>query len=1186
MKTRLLVFLLCAFSIQLSAQIAFQQHTVIDSTYGTINPKSIASADIDNDGFKDLLIAGYSEAAWARSIDGAGLFEQVTPITTEFTDVNNILAADFDSDNDLDVIIYARGGNSFYEVLYAENTDGLGSFSAPMVLASTAAIIRLNIQVLDIDNDGDIDIAYGSNNNISWLENTDGQATFIDHFLLDDNDGFYSADLDGDQIADFIADDGYDLRAYKLNADGTLSFFETMNTFSLNNDHKAGDIDGDGDNDVVTFFENGTTRQIHWYDNIDGLGTFANRQVLFDLPSISGSSNSDVKGLELVDVDGDNLLDVVTFESRRAGMSWYKNLGNTVFDTEQIISDQVPNISSFTVDDIDNDGALDILCTDYTLNEYAWFKNQSGLGDFGEKQRISSYAYFVNHVDYGDIDGDGDLDLVSSSHGDNKIAWYDNFNGLGYFAKQQQLISSTTDGARDVFALDMDGDTDTDVLVSAYLDASTNEYQLIWFENDGTGVFINEHIFESTTEAILRIQHADVDGDGDQDIICGQEDSVLALYKNNGDGSFAPKTIFSESGFSYLLSLQVTDIDGDADIDVLASYNGNEIIWHENDGSGNLESKHIIIDEMHYPSSIFATDVDGDTDMDVLFVNQYAGEIGYFLNEDGQGSFGAPIVTSSLLQTPSAIYSLDMDADGDMDIISNSTTAQKFVWFPNDGMANFGDAIEISSLIGRVNHITSADINGDDKIDLITSSYDDDQVAWFENLGTLFTNTISGIVRLDADANDCDANDAGIPNLLIQSDNGVNSFATFTQADGSYSIAANQENFTTIIASPLANYYASNPASHNFDFSGLNNTNSPADFCVQASQQINDLNIVIYPNVNDPRPGFETSYRLVFTNKGTVPLSGHIDFEFDDTKLNFLNASEAITTQTANSLSFDYNELNPFETRFIDLAFSLFAPPITSSGDILNASASIYPIAADASENDNTFGLSQTVINSYDPNDIRVLEGDRITIDQADQYLHYIIRFQNTGTASAINIRVRNVLDEHLDWSSLQLESLSHTGRVEIVDGNKVDFIFDNIHLADSTSNEAASHGFIVYKIKPKSDVVIGDVFANTADIYFDFNPPIITNTVHTEIIETVSTQSVSTHTSKLYPNPVHNRLTIESELNMQLIQIYSINGDLLKTQPTQSKKTTIDVAGLTKGLYFVKIEAEDGIRYLKFVKS
>src|SRR5690606_19665177 len=121
----------------------------------------------------------------------------------------------------------------------------------------------------------------------------------------------------------------------------------------------------------------------------------------------------------------------------------------------------------------------------------------------------------------------------------------------------------------------------------------------------------------------------------------------------------------------------------------------------------------------------------------------------------------------------------------------------------------------------------------------------------------------------------------------------------------------------------------------------------------------------------------------------------------NDSKLNFLNASETVTSQTVNNLNFDFTDLNPFETRTIDLHFNVFSPPITNIDDILTSTATINPVSGDNTEEDNTFTLNQTVIGAYDPNDITCLEGDQILLEDADKYLHYLIRFQNTGTASA-----------------------------------------------------------------------------------------------------------------------------------------------------------------------------------------
>src|SRR5690606_12969327 len=156
----------------------------------------------------------------------------------------------------------------------------------------------------------------------------------------------------------------------------------------------------------------------------------------------------------------------------------------------------------------------------------------------------------------------------------------------------------------------------------------------------------------------------------------------------------------------------------------------------------------------------------------------------------------------------------------------------------------------------------------------------------------------------------------------------------------------------------------------------------------------NDLNIAIYP-LTDARPGFDAQYEIVYRNVGTTILDGDINLTFNDTKLTFLSASEPISNQTANSVAFDYTGLSPFESSTILVDFHVAEPPITEIGDQLSFTATINPITGDFTEEDNTFTFEQIVVGSYDPNDIQVLEGESIFIEEADDYLHYIIRFQN-----------------------------------------------------------------------------------------------------------------------------------------------------------------------------------------------
>src|SRR5690606_4179797 len=111
-------------------------------------------------------------------------------------------------------------------------------------------------------------------------------------------------------------------------------------------------------------------------------------------------------------------------------------------------------------------------------------------------------------------------------------------------------------------------------------------------------------------------------------------------------------------------------------------------------------------------------------------------------------------------------------------------------------------------------------------------------------------------------------------------------------------------------------------------------------------------------------------------------------------------------------------DLLPFESRSINIQLNVFAPPISNINDIVNTTVNVTPISNDYTPEDNVVSLSQTLVGSYDPNDITVLEGSQILLDQTDDYLHYVIRFQNTGTSEAVDVTVRNIIDTRLNWTT------------------------------------------------------------------------------------------------------------------------------------------------------------------------
>ena len=143
--------------------------------------------------------------------------------------------------------------------------------------------------------------------------------------------------------------------------------------------------------------------------------------------------------------------------------------------------------------DVDGDGDLDVLSASYADCKIAWYENTDGIGNFGPQRVITTAAGQAQSVYAGDVDGDGDLDVLSASSDDDKIAWYENTDGLGNFGPQQ-VITTGADGARSVYAGDLDGDGDLDVLSASHADC-----KIAWYENtDGLGNFGPQQII--TTE--------------------------------------------------------------------------------------------------------------------------------------------------------------------------------------------------------------------------------------------------------------------------------------------------------------------------------------------------------------------------------------------------------------------------------------------------------------------------------------------------------------------------------------------------------------------------------------------------------------------------------------------------------------------------------------------------------------
>lgn len=459
-----------------------------------------------------------------------------------------------------------------------------------------------------------------------------------------------------------------------------------------------------------------------------------------------------------------------------------------------------------------------------------------------------------------------------------------------------------------------------------------------------------------------------------------------------------------------------------------------------------------------------------------------------------------------------------------------------------------------------------------------------------DNVGfeEIIQNTFSGTVTLDENNDGCTTSNTTVKNFPIQlkETNSNTNFNVYTDANGEFLIETQNitGDFITQINDGL---YDASPANYTNTISSGVHDMTNHNFCITPNATANDLMISLIP-VTQAMPGFSTYYQLKYTNLGTTTLSGTVDLNFDDAKVSFSNSSIAADVTTSSSLAWNYANLTPLETRSIDLKFSVFTPPTVNDGDILVYTASVTPISGDYSPSNNTFVFDQTALASLDPNDITILEGPLISESQAADYLGVLIRFQNTGTASAVSVRVENTLDAFFDWSTFEPIAASHNYSTIVSNDNEVEFVFNNINLPDSTANESASHGWVYYKIKPKSSFDIGDVISAEAAIYFDYNLPVMTNTATTEIDETLSIKAeVGEENSLLiYPNPVNDKFTILIQESAATYSLMNISGRVVSQGRLKKGENSLNISNLSSGLYLLKMTTDEKMITKKILKE
>lgn len=448
---------------------------------------------------------------------------------------------------------------------------------------------------------------------------------------------------------------------------------------------------------------------------------------------------------------------------------------------------------------------------------------------------------------------------------------------------------------------------------------------------------------------------------------------------------------------------------------------------------------------------------------------------------------------------------------------------------------------------------------------------------------------ISGNIFADANSNCVKENtETAVTDLyVIATGNGQNYFG-YTDANGNYSIQVPTAGTYNLMA---GTYYYNictsvnlcNNSNHTVTIATLGDTSANNNFTMASGT---GFDLGVFMRWTAGNPGFTKTYRLYPFNRSGIGFNGQasLTFTYDSNLIYQTSSIPAVHDLVNHTLTWAVDSLPP-QWNFVfntEIIVEFLVPVNTSLSTILNSNFYVSPTTGDCDSTNNNIQTTDLVTGSFDPNEKKVEPAGRIL--EEDSILTYTIGFQNTGTDSTHFIILKDTLSPLLDAASVRNIASSHAYTEFNISGQGIlTWTFNPLRLVDSFTNEPESHGFVKFTIKKQRNIPIGGIISNRAHIYFDYNEPVITNTVAdtlsepTYIFEALGSNNVSV---RAYPNPFSDYTTIAVEglstgFNFCL---FDISGQLVKQLPNvQSNTFTMPRNELAPGIYFYRLTATNG---------
>ncbi|MFC1495505.1 beta strand repeat-containing protein, partial [Thermodesulfobacteriota bacterium] len=744
--------------------------------------------------------------AWRKQIYGALADPDIWDIGSEMDGTEAIALGDLDGDGDLDLV----AGNLVENTkLYLNNGSEIPFFLVNGTEIGPGNTYTYAIALGDMDLDGDLDVVTGNSNRTNKLYLNDGTGVFFDEVSIGpETDNTYSialGDVDGDGDLDVFAGNNGQTNKLYLN-NGTADPFSGVTGTDIRSDTDdtraiaLGDVDSDGDLDVVTgnwyqsnnlylndgtgVFSNGTqisletngTTEIAIGDlNGDGKldvveGIYGSRERLYlndgagdpfdtvESGTLIGSYNQDITwAIALGDIDGDGDLDLVTGTQQGKTDKLFLNDGTGVFSdgTNFDMKLKMGATQAILLGDVDGDGDLDVVRgVQESTNKL--YLNNGNANPFNKvvSNDIGSETDITHSIVLGDVDGDGYLDVVTGNNNKTNKLYLNNGTSDPFSGVTGTDISSDMDSTRSITLGDMDNNGYLDVIAGNFNQANKlylNDGVGDPFDTVGTGTAIGTDT-DNTQEIVLGY----VNNDEYLDVIAGNYNETNKLYLNNTTGDpFSGVTgtdISSDADFTYAIALGDVDNDPDPDLDLVVGNSGGRKLYLNN-GTSTPFNEVVGTSIGIYGTntqSIALGDVDGDNDLDLVEGDLFGSERLYF--NDGTGIFSDEGPINQVVDGNIDIALGDVDGDGDLDLVAGnaSSGSESNYLYLNDGTGVFSDVSAIGFDWDDTQSIALGDVDNDGDLDVIVGNYNQADKLYLNQstllIPDLLYNTGHGIV--------------------------------------------------------------------------------------------------------------------------------------------------------------------------------------------------------------------------------------------------------------------------------------------------------------------------------------------------------------------------------------------------------------------------------------------------------